>query len=138
VFYGYGQQIGQGLIDGMRSSIPAVLDAALALASAATGRSGGPAGSAWAAAGRLGDAAADHIAHEAHLAHLGHLHVLHEEHLAHLAAETQAGGVGTAVGSAVHHVHVHLNGREIFTEIQKQAVSNQIRTGHPGMQRRAR
>lgn len=41
VFYGYGQDIAQGLVNGIRSSLPMVQDASRALAAAATSGQGG-------------------------------------------------------------------------------------------------
>jgi hypothetical protein len=46
-----------------------------------------------------------------------------------------AGGAGYG---GDQHIHVHLDGREIYSAVQKQAVTSQRRTGHNGMSRRTR
>jgi hypothetical protein len=47
-------------------------------------------------------------------------------------------GYAEGAGGFVNHVHVHLNGREIYSEVQKQALTTQRRTGHNGLSRRTR
>jgi phage-related tail protein len=47
-------------------------------------------------------------------------------------------GYAGGAGGFVNHVHVHLDGREIYSAVQKQSLGTQRRTGHNGMQRRSR
>jgi len=45
---------------------------------------------------------------------------------------------GHSGGEIVNHVHVHLDGREIYSQVQKRSIQTQRRTGSNGMQKRTR
>lgn len=48
-------------------------------------------------------------------------------------------GSGAALGGVIEvHSHVHLDGRELFTSVQRSAVTTQRRTGHSGLGKRTR
>jgi len=52
-------------------------------------------------------------------------------------AGAAAGGAGGG-GELVNHIHVHLDGREIFSGVQTRAVATQRRTGRNGFTKRTR
>lgn len=47
-------------------------------------------------------------------------------------------GFADGAGGFVNHVTVHLDGKQIYSAVQKQSLGTQRRTGHNGMQRRTR
>jgi hypothetical protein len=109
VMFGYGANIAQGLALGMLAGASHVQAAAGALAVAASG-------------GWVGQAGAGLIGSTGGGAGFGGGH-----------AALAGGG-----GETVHQVNVFLNGRQIHTEMAKESITTQRRTGHNGMTKRTR